>query len=71
MHRWRPHRERERVQAAIDFYRPAKLADPRPKRPVKRPGPEQLLLNFEPTARYFSDAACPLKDVFPEAYPRQ
>jgi hypothetical protein len=45
---------------AQEFYRPAKLPDPRAPRRVKPAGPEQLALNF--------DGPQPLKDVFPEAY---
>jgi len=45
---------------AREFYRPARLPDPRSPRLPKPAGPEQLILQF--------DAAQPLKDVFPEAY---
>jgi hypothetical protein len=53
---------------AQDFYRPAKLPDPRARRGPKPKGPEQLTLNFDSPRRYFSDVECPLKDVFPDAY---
>jgi hypothetical protein len=53
---------------AQEFYRPAKLPDPRPRRRSKSEGPEQLTLNFDGPRRYFSDADCPLKDIFPDAY---
>ena len=49
-----------RSSLAQEFYRPAKLPDPRARRRVKAAGPEQLALNFE--------GPRPLKDVFPEAY---
>jgi len=42
---------------AQEFYRPAKLPDPRAPRRAKPADPEQLALNF--------DGAQPLKDVFP------
>jgi hypothetical protein len=45
---------------AVEFYRPAKLPDPRAPRQVIAAGPKQLTLNF--------DGPRPLKDVFPEAY---
>jgi hypothetical protein len=45
---------------AQGFYRPAKLADPRPKRAKPAGGPEQLRLDFS--------ADRPLHDLFPEAY---
>jgi hypothetical protein len=53
---------------AQEFYRPLARPNPCPPRRVKKPGPEQLRLNFEPTPRYFSDAECPLRDIFPMAY---
>jgi hypothetical protein len=43
---------------AQEFYRPAKLPDPRPRR-VKQAGPEQLELKF--------DGPQPLEDIFPSA----
>jgi hypothetical protein len=45
---------------AREFYRRAKLPDPRPPRRQKSAGAQQLALNF--------DGPQPLKDVFPEAY---
>jgi len=65
---------RHGIFLANEFYRPAKLPDPRaPRRTCKLAGraPEQLMLNFNPGFElrpFFSDRASPLKDVFPEAY---
>jgi hypothetical protein len=53
---------------AEEFYHPAKRPDPRPRRQPKLAAPEQLRLNFSSPLRYASDATCPLRDVFPQAY---
>jgi hypothetical protein len=62
-------KKRERIRAAMQFYRSAVRVDTRARsKPVR---PVQLAFNFESDPRYFSDAACPLKDLFPMAYPDQ
>jgi hypothetical protein len=38
---------RRSLLAAVEFYRPAKLPDPRTRRRVRVAGPEQLALNFD------------------------
>lgn len=57
---------------AREFYRPAKLPDPRsPRRVRARGAPEQLTLQFDGPREFIvpHDKPQPLKDVFPEAYP--
>jgi hypothetical protein len=44
-------RQRIRSLLAQEFYRPAKLPDPRAPRRAKAAGPEQLTLNFDVARR--------------------